>query len=666
MREALIRAFEGVKKTAVSLVRGYAVIVWSRSEGAGADTVKTLIRAGPLSWLGLLLLLANVIVTIHLTLQAQDYPILRTAIWEGEEIAVPTPALYLSLLFIDFGWAYLLCGAARMGPLAYLFAAAYTAFYGLYAGINLAGTLWIALPSLWMLALGTWAAGALPTSRWKRPILLALSLLVALITYSSLGIKDVAPFELGMWGRVALGGIYFALTANPWALRKRPWRPGYAFATTSIIFAAFYAASLQRSPAQEVLANTFLAVNGLLGLVALFWYWVGLDLFNEAQDLAEWLVEGIRTAVPERALTATIFSLWFTWSILARFLAFTPPLPLVEFLRTYGWGRMLLRLPSKLSMDLLAALNYDFYATTAIAFVALVLWRARRLSSEGLIWLFGLSLAAFFTLQGYFGNLFEITSEEMRASLLPLAIYVGGMIWEIFKMGPGLLTAKGSPQRARLFLFLGFLLLLGGISHLELVAGYPELARELSLNPLLGILYLGLPYLLYTLLYQQKHYTPVPPRHLLLLFALGMLSAIPALLLKAILLAPALWLMIMLGTVWRWGRWDEIWDGLAYTIAPALGFVTFYAHPIFIPIPAFTAQLAYLTNIQQRYMLQVIYPWDPAWWRIVLGTLGAAATMGYLLSAARLSGGRRRLLLILLSLLAGLACLVLCELTLGF
>lgn len=663
MRETLARAFEGVRKAAASFVKGYAVIVWGRAEGAGVDTARTLIRAGPLSWLGLLILLVNVIVTVYLALQAQAYPTLRTALWAGEEIAVPTPALYLSLLFITSGWAYVLCGAARVSPVGYLITAAYAAFYGLYPGISLAGTFWFALPSLWMLALGTWAAGALPTSRWRRAVLLALSLLMALTTYGSLGIGAIVPAEIGMWGRLALGGVYFALVANPWVLRERPLRLGAAFATTLIIFAAFYAATLWRSPAQEVLANTFLAANGLLGLVGLFWYWVGLDLFNGAQDLAEWLVETIKTLAPREALVMTIFFLWFVWSILARFLALSPPLLLAEFLGGYGWGRALLRFPSRLPMDLLAALDYDFYITIAMALIAFFLWRAKRLSSEGLIWLFGLSLTAFFILWGYFSNFFAFAEEEgVTAGLWPLVIYVGGMIWEIFKVSPGLLGARGFPSKARLFPFLGSLLLLGGISHLELLAGHQQFERELSLNLLLGILYLGLPYLLYTLLYQQQRYTPVPSGHLLLLFALGMLSAIPALLLEAVFLAPTFWLAAMLGTVWRWGRWDERWDGLVYVIALALGFVTFYAHPIFIPIPAFTAPLGYLMDIQQRYILRFIYPWDLAWWRIALSALGAAVIMGHPLSEARLAKGRRALLFTLLGLLASLAFLAACEL----
>lgn len=662
MRETLARAFEGVRKGAASLVKGYAVIVWGRAEGAGVDTAKTLIRAGPLSWLGLLVLLVNVIVTVYLALQAQAYPILRTALWEGEEIALPTPSLYLSLLFITFGWAYVLCGAARVGPVGYLIAAAYVAFYGLYAGINLAGTFWFALPSLWMLALGSWAAGASATNRWRRPILFALSLLVALTTYGSLGIRAIVPTEVGMWGKLALGGVYFALVANPWVLRKRPLRLGAAFAITLIIFAAFYAVSLQSSPAQEVLANTFLAANGLLGLVGLFWYWVGLDLFNGAQDLAEWLVETIKTLAPTEALAITIFFLWFAWTILARFLALAPPLLLAEFLGAYGWGRALLRFPSNLPMDFLAALDYDFYITIAIALIALVLWGVKRLSSEGLIWLFGLSITVFFILWGYFSNFFAFAPEEgLTAGLWPLVIYVGGMIWEIFKVSPGLLGARGFLSKARLFPFLGSLLLLGGISHLELLAGHQQFERELGLNLLFGILYLGLPYFLYTLLYQQKRYTPAPSRHLLLLFALGMLSAIPSLLLEAIFLAPAFWLAVILGTVWRWGCWDERWDGLVYVLALALGFVTFYAHPIFIPIPAFTALLGYLMEIQQRYMLRFIYPWDLAWWRIALGALGAAAIMGYLLSEARLAKRRWALLFTLLGLLASLAFLAACE-----
>lgn len=664
MREKLLRAFEGVRRAVVSSVKEYIVIVRGRAEGAGLATAGVLLRAGPLGWLGLLALLFNIIITTYLILQGQAYPTLRAVLWEGEEIALPSPALPLSLLFIALGWAYVLCGAALVGPWAYLIIAAYVAYYGLYAGINLAGTFWFVLPPLWVLALGAWAAASSASRRGRIP-LLALSLLVALLTYGSLGLGAVVPAELGTWGKLALGGLYFALVANPWVLKKRPLKPNLAWGVSLAIFAAFYAASLWHFPDQEMLANVFLAANGLLGLVGLFWYWVGLDLFNSARDVAEWLVGTVQRLVPRRIVATIVFFLWFVWILVTHFLTFTPSLPLAGFLGAYDWGRALLYLPSELPMALLSALEYDFYLTIVIACVAFVLWRVKRLSSESLVWLLGLSLAAFFALWSYLNSLFAIASEgrNVRAGLWPVIVYVGGMFWQIFKVSPDLLADESSsfPSKTRLFLFLGFLLLLGGISHLELSAGYPQFEQELSLNPLLGVLYLGLPYLLYTFLYQQKRYTPVPSPHLLLLFVLGILGAIPVLLLKRVFLTPLFWLIAILGTVWRSGRWDEKWDGLVYITALALGFITFYTHPFFIPIPAFTAFLGHLADLQQRYMFRLIYPWDFAWWRIALGTLGAATILGYLLAEARLAKGRRGLLLISFGLLASLAFLAAYE-----
>jgi len=667
VRGKLLAAFDGARKAVVSSVKGYVVTMRGRAEGAGLATTGTLLRAGPLGWLGLLALLFNVVVTAYLIFQPQAYPALRAILWEGEEITLPSPALPLSLLFISLGWAYALCGAAMAGPWVYFAVAAYVAYYGLYAGINLAGTPWFVLPLFWMLVLGAWATAS-SANRWRRLPLLALSLLVALLTYGSLGLGAMVPAGLGTWGRLALGGIYFALVANRWVLGGHSMKPGLAWGVSLAIFIAFYAASLWHSPGEEVLANVFLATNGLLGLVGLFWYWMGLDLFNGARDLAAWLAGTVRRLVPRRALAVIVFVLWAVWALVARLLAFTPPLHLAESLGDTNWGRALLRLPSALSMDLLSALEYDFYLTLVIATVAFILWRVKRLSPEGLVWLLGLSTAVFFALWGTFSHLFAVASEggKIEAGLWPIIVYVGGMFWQVFKVSPDLLAGETSlAPKIRLSLFLGFLLLLGSISHLELSARYARFERELSLNPLLGVLYLGLPYLLYTLLYQQKRYTPVPSRHLLLLFALGMLSAIPALLLKRILLAPLFWFVIILGTVWRSARWDERWDGLVYVAAVALGFISFYTHPLFIPIPAFTASLAHLADVQQHYVFGVIYPWDFAWWRIALGALGAAIILGYLLAEARLAQRHRSLLLVLLGPLASLSFLAAYEFAFG-
>jgi hypothetical protein len=69
------------------------------------------------------------------------------------------------------------------------------------------------------------------------------------------------------------------------------------------------------------------------------------------------------------------------------------------------------------------------------------------------------------------------------------------MFWEILRSGSGS-VARGEKG----MWFVGLLLVLAAISMLELLAGYSYFKKELSLNPFLGALYLGLPYLLYVLL----------------------------------------------------------------------------------------------------------------------------------------------------------------------
>lgn len=177
------------------------------------------------------------------------------------------------------------------------------------------------------------------------------------------------------------------------------------------------------------------------------------------------------------------------------------------------------------------------------------------------------------------------------------------------------------------------------------------------MNSFFGLLYLGLPYLLYTALYRKQGYTLISPRHLILLFALGMLTAIPCLALGKLFLAPALWLLAVWGVVWRRGQWDDPWDGPIYALAAALGFVVFYTHPIYIPIPAFAKWLADLAQLQAGYGDLVIWPWQAAWRWILLGSVASSLALGAMLSRARSSGERGRAVFLVLAALVGMAVL---------
>lgn len=155
-------------------LRDYVVNVRIREEATGLTALQSLAGSSPLCWPGLAILLLATAAIIYLSLYGQRFPFLTAELWEGEIVKAPLPALYLALFIISFGWAYLLVGAVAFGLGAYVLAAAYAAFYGLFPGFSLMGTLWLALIPIWLLVLGGWVASSRPT-RWNSSFLLLLS-----------------------------------------------------------------------------------------------------------------------------------------------------------------------------------------------------------------------------------------------------------------------------------------------------------------------------------------------------------------------------------------------------------------------------------------------------------------------------------------------------------
>jgi hypothetical protein len=267
-------------------------------------------------------------------------------------------------------------------------------------------------------------------------------------------------------------------------------------------------------------------------------------------------------------------------------------------------------------------------------------------------------LLAFFILYGYFGAFYSLSgATDVLSGLQPLIIFVALMLWETTKAASDL--AAGSRNRAGLLL--GCLLVVASISVFELSAHAEHFALTLTVTPFFGAIYLGLPYLLYTLLYQQRRYAPAPAGHVRNIFLLGMVSAIPCLLAGRVFFAPCLWLVITLATVWRWGRWEQLWDGLTYLLALGLGFAVYYTYPLFVPIPIFARFLNQLALLELKYTARNIPPWDPRWWQVFVGALGATAILGYLLWQARQSKGRRQAAFLILGVALSVAWLALGE-----
>ena len=638
-----------------STAKGYLVIVRGGSEGAGLKTLAQLSRGGPLNWIGLAVLLLSLVATAYLVLQGQKLPSLSAETWDAEAVAVPTLALYLSLLVIAFGWAYLLVGAASASLGLYVLVATYVNWHSYLIGRTL--TLWFGLLPVWTLILGAWSASSQPT-HWRLPLLLLLSLVVAAFTFKLVGLYRILALTPGM---IALGLVYLALVANPWALKARPLKPAIAFGLSLVLLLVYFALNLLRSAPADAFRNTFWDFYDLLGLAGLFWYWLGLDLFSGAHNMADWLLSTTKALLPPRLLKIVVFGLWTLWAIVTYPLIHTPPPWVMQPLTYSKVGMALLRAYGSIRLsDVLAwTLDYHLYITGAILLVAMLLLSLRKLTHERLMSLLGLFLFTFFALFGY-NSLFLATKAADSAEVLgfwPLLIFLGGIFWQMLMASSDLVSGGG----ARSLLFLGFLLTVGAISLLELSAGYQAFALELSLNSLAGVLYLGLPYLLYTHFYQERRLTPVPVRQLLLLLALGMASAIPCLLAESLLPAPTLWLLAVLATTWRGGYWDEPQDGLVYALTLALGFVAFYTHRVWISIPAFLPFLARLEELQVGWELKILYPWQLEWWWILLKAAFAAAILGYLLSKAHAAKGRGRALFLILALMLSSAFLAVLE-----
>jgi len=622
------------------LIKNYITIVRGRAEGVGVSTLLNIIKGGPLNWLGLVFILICVISTAYIGIQSQRFPILTTEIWPGETINLSLPALYISLLISSIGWSYLLVGAAGLGLGIYVFAAAYVSYFGLYVGLNLAGTPWFVLIPIWLLIIGSWVASK-RYGRWRLPLLLLLGQLVALLTYNSLGLKTILP---STWGQLVLGVIYFVLIANPFALKQRSFKPFPAFLVSLVLFTIFYILSLMRSPNEIVFGNLFLAFHGLLGVIGLFWYFVGLDLTNGAQDLAEWLTVTLKSLLPPKILIGIIFFIWGIWIVVAYLLVHGIPIPFALALQNYPCGEAIVWavLSVEPSLVLDSTLKVDLFLMMIIIFSTFLYWRVGKISLERFMTFFYLSLVGFFTLWCYFGLFYAFFTGNMQESLgfWPLLLFISGMIWETTKVSSGF----NSQTPSRSWLFLGSLLLLSSISLLELSAGYPYFGLTLSLNTFVGLLYLGLPYFLYVTYSRHKHTSPVSSRRILVLFFLGMLSAIPSLVLQWSFTAPFLWLVIILVAgrySWNLENWK---NGVVYSISLAMGYIIFYTHPIQIPVPAYTSFLGNFLELQNSYAGMIIWPWEVKWWLIIIGSIGAAIILGVLISLSHAARGWLRIL----------------------
>jgi hypothetical protein len=589
-------------------------------------------KIGPVARLGLL---AVVIATVIAATQIEAQAIHAI----GAEVSVPASITLLSVTIFAIGWAFALTAASRWSLAGYFIVCAYLAWYGLLIGGSLAGTPPFALPTLWMLLLG-WRNARASKGRW-RAWLLIMCLGAGYLTYGAFGLRRIFTADWEIAAPITLGAIYFVALINRFTLKRfpktdQPIKPDRVFGSTLIVIGLFFVLALTRN--QGLVAdNTLLAMRGLLGVIDLFWLWLGAGLFEGAIGLGQWLtIESTQLITPRFSrsmwpliwIAVAVFGWLATHAVPFSVTVFAHNIGLTEWVKSWG--------------------NPDYwsvYYQVFVGLIALAIWLVfiirRRGTNDRLAWLTGVWLAAYIGIVGYFTNLETFGTLKSNAATA-LTFYAGltlivGLIWTLVKSN----ADWSKVSAARVYALIAFLLMMLSLSAITLGAGLPELMVEHSLYSFFGVIYLGVPLAAYGLITKHTQAQPLSMWKLLALFAIGALSASLVLGIDPnagwhMSIAPLVWLLVL----FVWGqplaRLSSALDGLIAGGVIALGFVTFWMFPQILPIPFFSLWQQW----QDRYMLVPLNrPLLQAgqWW-LTLIALGLGMLIGWALTLRERTG----------------------------
>jgi hypothetical protein len=561
---------------------------------SGFWLIRGLWNAGPVGRLGLVLLGGAIPLAAVL---------LSGVLASGSPLTLP-----FGLALFAAAWAFTLSAATHLSLPGYVIVCAYLAWYGVLAGGALAGTPAFALPTVWML----WLGGAVGHTmlRWRRWLWLwALCFGVAYLTYGAWGLYRNLP-EAWYWpGQVILSLVYLGALALTNRLCK-PLALGRTFWGTLGVVVLFYAfAGWKGSDALR--ENTELSFQGILGLVDLFWMWLGGSLFVGALEAGEWGTNKLGDLLPEK-FTRWLWPVCWLAAAVVGYLLLWPSAPVQLMRPLYRLG----------VYDWVDTWSYAFYFTVrgqvfvslAALVVMLVGWvfRKRRWFPPALLsvlspaWINGVWIAAFIGQLGYHQAMTAFWTVEAEAAapltFWPALVLLGGLVWQMVTAGSGWTGASW----ARLYGLVGALLLLVSVAVVLVGAGSSTVILEYTLYSFLGVLYLGVPLALRALLFRDVDVAPLSGGQLAALFGLGCLSAVVVLGIDPyagihLALAPLLWIAALVLLRWRLSL-DTGWAGATAGGALALGFATFWMSPEMLPIPL----LAFINTWQQRYVDTVL------------------------------------------------------------
>ncbi len=488
----------------------------------------------------------------------------------------------------------------------------------------------VAPPRLQTDGVGAVSANA-PDKHW-RFWLLIMCFGAAYLAYGAFGLRRIFTGDWELFAPITLGLVYFAALTNRYTLMRFPKtgqlpKADRVFWWTLIVIGVFFALGISRDPIKTG-STTLLTMRGLLGVVDLFWLWLGAGLFQGAIGLGKWVTRESVSFLSAR-VTRLLFPLFwigvgvFSWiathDLSTETAVFAHNIGLSAWVNTWTdpdyWG-----------------VYYQFFASVVAVVLLIIFAVRRRWTNDKLAWLSGLWLAAYIGVVGFYSN-FEAFGTLEADAAAPLAFWtgftlIGGLVWEMAKSN----VDWSKVADARILALIAWLLLMLSVCVVTLGAGLPELIMEYTLYSFFGVIYLGLPLVAYDFVCERKNYKPLLMWNLLALFVIGALSASLVLGIDPyagahFLIAPIVWAISL--AVWgkQLARLTSALDGLVGGGALALGFVTFWMSPQILPVPFFSLWQQW----QDRYMLMPLY--RPllldVQWAFTLIALGAGMLIGW-------------------------------------
>ncbi|HOU13322.1 MAG TPA: hypothetical protein PKZ84_09390 [Anaerolineae bacterium] len=571
----------------------YVRAMYGDQAASGFWLVRGLWGAGPVGRVGLCLLGGG------LPLAAA----LLSGVWAGGGAV-----LWFGLVVFAAAWAFTLTAATRLSLPAYVILCAYLAWYGVLIGGALAGTPAFALPTLWMAWLGGGVGRGVP--RYRRWLWLwVLCFIAAYLTYGAWGLYRHLPHAWYWPGQLVLSLFYLGALALTDRWRKLLVLGRTFWASLGVVTVFYELAGWKDGGALR--ENVILSFQGILGLVDLFWMWLGGSLFVGALETGEWGTGKLGEWLPEKFtrwlwpagwLAAAMMGYLLLWSS-APALLMRPLYRLGVYTWVDTWSYAVywsVRGQVFVSLAALAALLAGWVLRQRQRWLALA-------SALTPAWINGVWIAAFVGQLGYHQAMTAFWTVEAEAAaplaFWPAFVLLGGLVWQM-------VTAGGDWSRAswaRLYGLVGALLLLVSVAVVLVGAGSPTVILEYTLYSFLGILYLGIPLALRALLFRNEEAAPLSGGQLAALFGLGCLSAVVILGIDPyagvhLALAPLLWVAALALLRRRLPSPETGWTGALAGGALALGFATFWMSPEMLPIPL----LVFINTWQQRYVETVL------------------------------------------------------------